>query len=138
MYVLIYLAKYVFMVVYLPKYVYLCMMHACIKKLEVIANLWQLETHCLMRTESINAQKSFVLVCLCMYVMIYVCCYICICICNHKLRQMSFYKRNICTIFLSRMRQLEQCVQLLLYSSIGKWKYRWTSSHRNNSDFKCF
>ena len=40
------------------------------------------------------------------------------------------------SIFLLRMRQLEQCVHLLLYSSVGKWDTTMDSSHRNKNDLR--
>ena len=84
---------------------------------------------------SSNRNINFWILCanyICMYVYMYMCLYIYLYVmyvrtyvcmhvfCNQKLYQLScsFLK----FISLSRMRQLEQCVHLLLCSSIGKWK----------------
>jgi len=65
----------------------------------------------------------------CILYELYLCTYV---FYNHKVYQLGWNLDS--SIFLSRIRQLEQCAQLLLYSSIEKWKKYSPSSHRNKSN----
>ena len=52
-----------------------------------------------------------------MYVYMYVCMYVYVCMQSNALPTELF---DIFCLFLSRITQLQQCVHLLLYSSVGK------------------